>query len=80
MIRIYADFNHQDEQGRVFLDTVGSLADIKRHEGVLTDGLRVLLYMEDDFEVEGTLSFDGVWFAAPDLGTLHHLSVEDKKC
>jgi hypothetical protein len=73
MIRIYADFNHCDEQGRVLLDTVGSLADISEHEAALAQGMVVLLYMEDEFEVEGTLLFDRVWRAVPDFGTLRYL-------
>ena len=79
MIRIYADFNHRDDQGRVVLDTVGSLADIKEHEDVLAEGMDVLLYMEDEFEVEGTLVFDGVWLAIPNFATLHHMNPEDGK-
>ena len=74
MIKIYADFNHQDEQGRVLLDTVGSLADIKEHQDELAEGMKVLLYVENEFQVEGTLVFDGVWLAIPDLTTLHYMN------
>ncbi len=70
MIRLYADFNHRDEQGRVLLDTVGSLADVETHASELRDGMRVILHMNEDFEVEGTLLFDGVWVAVPDFATL----------
>lgn len=77
MIRIYADFNHRDEQGRVELDTVGSLADIKQHADILADGMTVLLYMEDELEVEGTLTFDGIWLASPNFATLRYLKGED---
>jgi hypothetical protein len=73
VIRIYADFNHCDEAGRVRLDTIGSLADIRKHEGALTEGLVVLLYMEDEFEVEGTLYFENGWLAVPDHSTLRYL-------
>jgi hypothetical protein len=72
MIRIYADFNSCDEQGRVQLNTVGSLRDIKQCENVLEEGMRVLLYMTDEFEVYGTLVFEGIWMGIPDsvlLGT-----------
>ena len=80
MIRIYADFNHQDEQGRVFLDTVGSLADIEKHMDILAEGMIVLLYMGDEFEIEGTLVFDKVWLAMPNFETLHYLKPpEDEK-
>jgi hypothetical protein len=76
MVRIYADFNHRDEQYRVVLDTVGSLEDIKTHEDVLAEGVNVLLYMEDEFEVEGTLVFDGVWLAVPDFDTFRYMNAE----
>ena len=76
MIRIYADFNHCDEQYHVVLNTVGSLADIKKHSDALVEGMRVLLYVEDEFEVEGTLIFDKVWRAIPDYATLRYLNEE----
>jgi len=70
MIRIYADFNSCDEQGRVRLNTVGSLKDIKQYENVLEDGMRVLLYMKDEFEVSGTLVFEDIWLGIPDFSTI----------
>ena len=73
MLRIYADFNTCDEQGRVCLNTVGSLRDIDAHRAELHEGERVLLYVPDDFEVEGTLEFDRIWLASPDLSTLRYL-------
>ncbi len=72
MIRIYADFNHRDEHGNVLLDTVGSLADIAEHEPALTEGMVVLL-VDAELEVEGTLLFDEVWRAVPDFETVRHL-------
>lgn len=77
MIRIYADFNHRDEQGRVLLDTVGSLADIGDHEAALAAGMVVLLVADDELEVEGTLVFDLVWRAVPDFETVRHLDVPE---
>lgn len=71
MIRIYADFNHRDEQGRVILDTVGSLHDIEENHGQISEGMNVILYMDDDVEVEGRLVFDDVWMAIPDFTTVH---------
>ena len=68
-IRIYADFNSQDERGRVWLDRAGSLPDLERYEDQLRPGLPVILYTEpeDYVEVEGVLIYDeehGVWLAA----------------
>lgn len=72
MIQIYADFNNTDEQERVTLDTVGSLKDIEQHRSELKEGLQVILYMTDEFEVQGTLTFDRVWCGIPDWDTIHH--------
>jgi hypothetical protein len=70
MIRIYADFNNTDEQGRVGLNTVGSLEDLKQYGETLQEGDAVILYAPDEFEVSATLSFDKVWMARPDWATL----------
>jgi hypothetical protein len=70
MIRIYADFNCQDEQGRIRLNTVGSLKDLATHKNELHEGAKVILYMPDDVEVEGVLVFDEIWFGIPDYNTI----------
>ena len=67
-VRIYADFNDQDELGRVWLHTGTSLQDIKRQENYLRPGLPVLLYTdENDYvEVDAVLVYDEehqVWLA-----------------
>jgi hypothetical protein len=72
MIRIYADFDSKDDQGRVWLDTVGSLRDIEIHRGSLSEGTRVVLYVPDDFEVEAVLTFDKAWRGIPDLSTIRY--------
>jgi len=72
MMRIYADFNSQDEQGRVVLDTVGSRRDIETHQDALAEGMDVILYVPDEFEAHGTLVFDKVWRAIPNLNTIHY--------
>jgi hypothetical protein len=72
MLRIYADFNHRDADGRVVLDTIGSLADVKKFDGLLAEGMDVRLYMEDEFEVEAILVFERVWLAIPRYSTLRH--------
>ena len=77
MIRIYADFNSSDEQGRVMLNTVGSLRDIEQHKNVITEGMKVVLYMPGDFEVSGTLVFEGIWKGIPDWGTILYENPED---
>ena len=72
MIRIYADFNSQDQRERVRLNTSGSLEDIEKYSKQLRSGLAVILYMPD-VEVEGVLEFDGVWLGIPDWSTTRHI-------
>lgn len=73
MIKIYADFNNSDELGRVRLNTVGSLEDLDRNRGELTEGLKVTLYTPGEFEVQGVLLFeDGIWRSVPDWETIRY--------
>ena len=72
MIRIYADFNSCDEHGRVMLNTVGSLRDLDKHKEALEPGAQVILYVPGDFEVRGTLLFEGIWMGVPDWSTIRH--------
>ncbi len=77
MLKLYADFNCCDEQGRIWLNTVGSLKDIKQHENVLEEGMKVLLYMTDEFEVCGTLVFEEIWLGIPDFSTIRYYNSDD---
>jgi hypothetical protein len=64
MIRIYADFNCQNQDGRISLNTVGSRADIARYIEVVSEGLQVLLYMDEEVaDILAILRFDGIWSA-----------------
>lgn len=45
MIRIYADFNSQDENGRIRLNTVGSLRDLETYKDIIHASMKVVLYM-----------------------------------
>lgn len=74
MVRIYADFNSRDEHGRVCLNTSRSLADLQAEPNVIVNGMRVVLYMTDEFEVEGTLVFDKIWMGVPDWNTLRYVT------
>ncbi len=56
-IRIYADFNSQDEHGMVDLHTVGSRRDLDRLADQVRRGLPVVLYF-DDVEVDAILEYD----------------------
>src|SRR3989344_8956132 len=77
MIRIYADFNSKDERGRVRLSTAGSRKDIERHRASLKEGLEVILYMADDCEVRGALTYDGIWLGIPDWNTIRHYKTKE---
>lgn len=77
MLRIYADFNSIDEQGRVNLNTVGSLEDVERHKAELREGLEVILYMTGELETRGVLVFDGIWKAIPDWSTVRYEDTSD---
>jgi hypothetical protein len=78
MIRIYADFNSTDEQRRVMLNTVGSLNDLEMHRDVVADGMEVIFYVPGDFEVHGTLVFEGIWIGIPDWSTIRYEKPEDQ--
>lgn len=65
-VRIYADFNYQDELGLVVLNTEGALQDIERQREVLRPGISAVLYTDesDYVEVAAILQYDvehGVW-------------------
>jgi hypothetical protein len=70
MPRIYADFNGVDDQGRVVLNTVGSLSDLEKYASVLAERLQVTLYMPGEFEVSARLVFERGWLAIPDWETI----------
>lgn len=53
---IYADFNNADEQGRVRLDTDGTLADLKRHSILLSAGQRLTI-SDGEMGTEGVVEF-----------------------
>jgi hypothetical protein len=48
---IFADFHNADVQGRIRLNTVGTLDDLSRQQVQLQDGLSVLLFTDDADEV-----------------------------
>ena len=51
-VRIFADFNHQDAQGRVWLTGSVSRADLSQQHDDLRAGMPVLLYTEAEDYVE----------------------------
>ena len=77
MVRIYADYNARDEQGRIVLNTAGSLADIEKHRDEIREGMEVTLNVQGEFEVKARLAFDKVWLAIPDMTSITYLDVGD---
>ena len=77
MIRIYADFQHEDEDGRIPLICNGSLEDLESAKDQLFSGIKVVLYHDDEFEVEAILVREDLWFAEPEMDTTRYLDVED---
>ena len=63
---IYADFMKIDNEGRLVLTCVGTHRDLEKHNIVLKDGLKLLVYNDDaddngnqdDLVVEGMIEFD----------------------
>ena len=74
--RIYFDTNDMAESGAYSLNIAGSLEDIRQLGDSLRPGMRVLLYMTDELEVEASLEYDSQhhhWLGRADLSTLRHL-------
>jgi hypothetical protein len=76
MMRIYADGNEMTGDDRFLLGIPGSFVDIERHAASLYPGVRVVLNVQDEFEVEAALEFDAVrevWLGNPDWATRREL-------
>ena len=75
-MRIYADFNSQDEHGRVDLHTAGSRRDLEVLKDQIHVGTPVVLYV-DDVEVDALLEYDNElkrWFGVvPDWSSYREI-------
>ncbi|MBO0700470.1 MAG: hypothetical protein J2P46_18880 [Zavarzinella sp.] len=84
--RLYADFQNLDDEGRVRLNTQGTLQDLARLNRTLTDGAPVVLYTDDadeegrpdDLLVDAVAqrTAEGAWVADADWHSLRHASDE----
>jgi len=75
MLRIYCDFNNKDELHRVRLNLARSKSDIESSKEKLALGTHVLLYVENEFEVEAVLDFivgQDLWVASPIYSTIKY--------
>ena len=74
MHRIYFDTNEGNGK-RYALWLSASRSDLASISSELRDGLRVIIYMTDELEMEATLEYDaeqGAWMAIPDDSTIKH--------
>jgi hypothetical protein len=79
--RMYFDTNERDASGRYHLGIAGSLRDIAPIAERLREGIRVIIYMTGELEMEATLEFDmasGAWMARPIEGTLKYTDGSDE--
>lgn len=77
--RIYFDTNERDESGpsAYSLSISGAQEDIQRLGDSIRPGMRVLLYMTNELEVEATLEFNRqykYWIGHADMNTLRYLA------
>jgi hypothetical protein len=73
MHRIYFDANEGDERGRFDLGIPGALRDIEIISSELAEGMHVILYDNEELEIEAVLEFDQKyqrWMASPLWNTL----------
>lgn len=77
MHRIYFDTNDGNLEEGYSLNINGSKTDLARIGDELCDGLKVIIYMTNEIEMEAVLKFDndhGYWKAMPIKGTIIDLS------
>jgi hypothetical protein len=75
-IRIYADINNCEENGKVRLNTHGSLSNLFKREKKIHTGMLVWLH-DEEFEVESKLEYDQkwkIWLGEPNWSTIRYSS------
>jgi hypothetical protein len=75
--KIFADFHNADEQGRIRLNSVGTISDLSRQSIKLQDGQLLTLYSED-LEADGEVQYseeESLWVAVIDWNQIRE--VED---
>ena len=73
---IYADFHNADSQGRLRLNSTGTISDLSRFGIVLQEGLNLTLF-DDELSVEGRVAYsteEHVWVAEIDWDAIHRVS------
>jgi hypothetical protein len=83
--RVYVDFHNADSQGRLRLNSVGTIEDLSRQHVELREGLNLEFYSDDLDEngaldkllVDGVVSFseeEECWVATIDWPAIRHAS------
>ena len=70
---VYADFHNADAEGRLRLNTIGTIRDLSRQKITLRDGLPLTLH-DEQVEVDGEVCFspgEHLWVAAIDWNAIH---------
>jgi hypothetical protein len=73
---IFADFHNADPQGRVRLNTVGSIEDLGRLGVTLVDGLRLTIH-DEELEADAEVAYsadEGIWVAKIDWDAIRHVA------
>jgi hypothetical protein len=79
---IYFNTNEGDQAGRYDLGLPGSLEDIAAMDPGPKEGMRVIIYMSEELEMEAFLEFDvqhDRWMAIPIEGTLKYLDDPEER-
>ncbi len=73
---IYADFHNADAEGRLRLNTIGTIRDLSRQNITLRDGLPLTLH-DEELEVDGEVCFshgEDLWVASIDWDAIRPTS------
>ena len=84
-MKVYVDFQNADAQGRVRLNTAGTLRDISRQQVGLRTGLQLMLYSDDlteagdhdELQVLGEVEYSSeeqLWVARIDWSAISHVA------
>ncbi len=74
-LRVFADFHNADPKGRVRLNCVGTIADLKRHGIMLQEGQSLIIYSEE-LEVDGVVHYseeETLWTAMIDWNAIREV-------
>ncbi len=77
-LRVFADFHNADAQGRLRLNTAGTIKDLACQKVRLREGLLLTLYSED-LEVDGRVRYSAeerVWVAVIDWDAIRRSDLE----